>query len=47
LLAQSCLPIKEVASVCGFADQAHMTRIFQTHLRTTPALLPFSFKTRA
>jgi AraC family transcriptional regulator len=39
LLAQSCLPIKEVASVCGFADQAHMTRIFQTHLRTTPALL--------
>jgi AraC family transcriptional regulator len=38
LLAQSCLPIKEVASVSGFADQAHMTRIFQTHLRTTPAL---------
>jgi AraC family transcriptional regulator len=39
LLAQSCLPIKEVALVCGFADQAHMTRVFQTHLRTTPALL--------
>jgi AraC family transcriptional regulator len=39
LLAQSCLPIKEVASVCGFADQAHMTRVFQTHLHTTPALL--------
>jgi AraC family transcriptional regulator len=39
LLAQSCLPIKEVASVCGFADQAHMTRVFQTHLHTTPARL--------
>jgi AraC family transcriptional regulator len=39
LLAQSCLPIKEVASVCGFADQAHMTRVFQTHLHTTPAAL--------
>jgi AraC family transcriptional regulator len=30
LLAQSRLPIKEVASVCGFADQAHMTRVFQS-----------------
>jgi AraC family transcriptional regulator len=39
LLAQSSLPIKEVASVCGFADQAHMTRVFQTHLRMTPAAL--------
>lgn len=39
LLAQSCMPIKEVASVCGFADQAHMTRLFQTHLHTTPAML--------
>jgi AraC family transcriptional regulator len=39
LLAQSGMPIKEVASVCGFADQAHMTRVFQTHLRTTPAML--------
>ena len=27
------------ASVCGFADQAHMTRVFQTHLNTTPAAL--------
>jgi AraC family transcriptional regulator len=39
LLAQSSLPIKEIASLCGFADQAHMTRIFQTHLHTTPAVL--------
>jgi AraC family transcriptional regulator len=41
LLARGCLPIKEVASVCGFADQAHMTRVFQTHLHTTPAMLRF------
>ena len=39
LLAQSGLPIKEVALACGFADQAHMTRVFQTHLHTTPAAL--------
>jgi AraC family transcriptional regulator len=39
LLIQSSLPIKEVASLCGFADQAHMTRAFQTHLHTTPAAL--------
>jgi AraC family transcriptional regulator len=39
LLAQTNLPIKEVASMCGFADQAHMTRAFQTHLRATPAML--------
>lgn len=39
LLAKTCLPIKEVASVCGFADQAHMTRAFHTHLNTTPAAL--------
>ena len=41
LLAQSGLPIKEVATACGFADQAHMTRVFQTHLHTTPAALRF------
>jgi len=39
LLAQSRMPIKEVASACGFADQAHMTRVFRAHLRTTPAML--------
>jgi AraC family transcriptional regulator len=39
LLAQSGLPIKEVALACGFADQAHMTRVFQTHLHTTLAAL--------
>jgi AraC family transcriptional regulator len=39
LLAQGCMPIKEVALTCGFADQAHMTRVFQTHLHTTPSTL--------
>jgi AraC family transcriptional regulator len=39
LLAQSGLPIKEIALACGFADQAHMTRVFQAHLHTTPAAL--------
>lgn len=39
LLAEGSLPIKEIASLCGFADQAHMTRMFQTHLHTTPAML--------
>jgi AraC family transcriptional regulator len=39
LLAQGRMPIKEVASDCGFADQAHMTRVFRTHLGTTPAAL--------
>jgi len=39
LLGQGGMPIKEVATACGFADQAHMTRVFQTHLNTTPAAL--------
>jgi AraC family transcriptional regulator len=39
LLVEGSLPIKEVASACGFADQAHMTRVFQAHLHTTPATL--------
>jgi AraC family transcriptional regulator len=39
LLVEGILPIKEVASACGFADQAHMTRLFQAHLHTTPAIL--------
>jgi AraC family transcriptional regulator len=39
LLTQGCMPIKEVALACGFADQAHMTRAFRMHLNTTPAAL--------
>lgn len=29
LLAQTTMPIKQIASVCGFSDQAHMTRLFR------------------
>jgi len=39
LLAQGTTPVKQVASVCGFADQAHMTRVFHARLKTTPAAL--------
>jgi AraC family transcriptional regulator len=39
LLAQGLRPVKEIASACGFADQAHMTRVFQARLHTTPAAL--------
>jgi AraC family transcriptional regulator len=39
LLTQTSLPIKEIALVCGFADQAHMTRVFRTRLQATPASL--------
>ena len=37
LLTQGVLPVKEIASLCGFADQAHLTRVFRARLHTTPA----------
>lgn len=30
-------PLKEIATVCGFADQSHMTRVFRARLNMTPA----------
>src|SRR5262249_38714129 len=39
LLTDGRMPIKEVASVCGFAHRASMTRMFQAPLHTTPAAL--------
>jgi AraC family transcriptional regulator len=39
LLEDGLLSVKEVAFACGFADQAHMTRMFQARLHTTPAAL--------
>ena len=39
LLVRSQMPVKEVAFVCGFADQAHMTRVFKDRLNATPASL--------
>lgn len=37
LLEEGSMSLKELASVCGFADQSHMTRVFRSQLQTTPA----------
>jgi len=39
LLSRAEAPIKAVAAACGFADQAHLTRVCQAKLGTTPAAL--------
>jgi len=39
LLSQGNKAIKEVAFVCGFSDQAHMTRVFRARLGVTPSRL--------
>lgn len=36
-LAHSSKLISEIALDCGFSDQSHMTRVFQSRLGTTPA----------
>lgn len=38
LLAVTDLPIKEIAALCGFTDQAHMTRLFAREGGVTPAV---------
>ncbi|MCY1226841.1 HTH-type transcriptional activator RhaR [compost metagenome] len=38
LLVKTALPIKDIASKCGFSDQSHMTRLFQSHLGATPSV---------
>lgn len=37
LLAETALPIKEIAYLCGFSDQAHLTRLFRRTHAATPA----------
>ncbi len=37
LLARTSLAIKEISANSGFADQSHMTRLFQRYLNTTPS----------
>jgi AraC family transcriptional regulator len=39
LLDHGDLPVKAVAFACGFADQAHLTRVMRSRLGTTPAAL--------
>jgi AraC family transcriptional regulator len=37
LLADSTLPIVDIAIKCGFADQSHLTRVFTNIVGTSPA----------
>lgn len=37
LAGRISMPIKQVASACGFSDQAHLTRTFRAALAVTPA----------
>lgn len=39
LIEQGSLPVKAIASACGFADQAHLTRVMQQRLGMTPGAL--------
>ena len=39
MLVGTAEPIKAIACACGFADQAHLTRLFTRELGTTPAAL--------
>jgi len=39
MLAIGRLPVKAIASECGFADQAHLTRVMRARLGRTPASL--------
>ncbi|WP_244670615.1 helix-turn-helix domain-containing protein [Rhodoplanes elegans] len=37
MLSRSALPLTEIAQAAGFADQAHLTRVFRRQVGTTPA----------
>lgn len=39
MLVETVEPIKAIAVACGFADQAHLTRLFSRELGATPAAL--------
>lgn len=36
LLARTDVPLNEVAAICGFADQSHLTRVFKSRVGSTP-----------
>ncbi len=37
LIARGDCPLAEIAQLCGFADQSHLTRVFSRLVGTTPA----------
>lgn len=37
MLLECSIPIAEIAILCGFADQSHLTRVFTSHVGTSPA----------
>lgn len=39
MIEQTDCPLKQIAPACGFSDQAHMTRLFRSHLDVTPGKL--------
>lgn len=39
LLTQTRLPIAEIATRTGFADQSHLTRLMRRHTGLTPKML--------
>ncbi|MBL8481946.1 MAG: helix-turn-helix transcriptional regulator [Rhodocyclaceae bacterium] len=39
LLASGQVAVKEIACMCGFADQAHLTKVMRARMGTTPACL--------
>lgn len=36
LLTRTSTPLSDIAARCGFADQSHLTRVFNKHVGTTP-----------
>ncbi|MCL2660521.1 MAG: AraC family transcriptional regulator [Acidobacteriaceae bacterium] len=38
MLKRTKMPISDIALQCGFADQSHLTKVFTTLVRTTPAV---------
>ncbi|TFV68860.1 AraC family transcriptional regulator [Bradyrhizobium frederickii] len=46
MIRTSPAPLSEVAVLCGFSDQSHMTRAFRRILKTTPGVIRSSAKSQ-